>query len=241
VCGRTTSTSPLDRLARSLGVEEIDTPELPLRWNVAPTQPVYAVGTNSAGARKLRALRWGLVPSWANDATIGVGLINARSETLAQRPAFRNLVGGHRVLLPFSGFYEWRRLGTMKQPFYFRARNDEFVVMAGLWDSWRDAEGVVTRTCTIITTAANSTMAPVHHRMPVVLTEDVWAEWIGPGALSEHRLAGLLAPAPDDLLSSHPVSDAVNSAANDTSDLILQVPERHPAPGLFDSSAQIGG
>jgi putative SOS response-associated peptidase YedK len=140
VCGRTTSTTPRDTLAQLLDVDEVDTPELPISWNVAPTQPVYAVATSSSGTRKLRALRWGLVPSWTQDPRIGAKLINARSDTLAQRPAFRPNVSTRRALLPVSGFYEWRRPqpgnSSLKQPFYFHRADDEPLVFAGLWDLW---------------------------------------------------------------------------------------------------------
>jgi putative SOS response-associated peptidase YedK len=223
VCGRTTSTTPRDTLAQLLDVDEVDAPELPISWNVAPTQPIYAVATSSNGNRKLRALRWGLVPSWAKDPRIGAKLINARSETLAQRPAFRPLVSTRRALLPVSGFYEWRRPDTSapasKQPFYFHSADDEPLVFAALWDLWLDAEGRPLRSCTIITTAANKTMAPVHHRMPVILPRGVWDEWLRPGPLGRARLNELLAPAPDDLLDLHPVGSAVNSARNDDPEL----------------------
>jgi putative SOS response-associated peptidase YedK len=227
VCGRSTSTSPRDTLARLLDVDEVEAPELAISWNVAPTQAVYAVATSSGGARMLRALRWGLVPSWAKDPRIGSRLINARSENLEQRPAFRSLVSTRRALLPVSGFYEWRRPGPgsagNKQPFYFHRVDGAPLVFAGLWDIWRDGEGRPLRSCTIITTAANSTMAPIHHRMPVVLPRGAWEEWLQPGPLGGARLDQLLAPAPDDLLDVHPVGSAVNSARNDGPELLSPV------------------
>jgi putative SOS response-associated peptidase YedK len=209
-----------------LAVDEVDAPELPISWNVAPTQPVYAVATSSKGTRKLRALRWGLIPSWAEGPRIGAKLINARSETLAQRPAFRSLVGTRRALLPVSGFYEWRRPEppslAPKQPFYFWRADGQPLVFAGLWDLWLDAEGRPIRSCTIITTAANNTMAPVHHRMPVVLPPSAWDEWLRPGPLGRAQLDELLAPAPDDLLEAHRVGIAVNTAVNDGPHLITE-------------------
>jgi putative SOS response-associated peptidase YedK len=224
VCGRTTSTIPRDALARLLEVDEVDTPELPISWNVAPTRPVYAVATSSGGSRKLRALRWGLVPNWAKDPRAGAKMINARSETLTKRPAFRSLISTRRALLPVSGFYEWRRSQssgpTPKQPFYFHRADGEALVFAGLWDIWYDAESRPLRSCTIITTTANETMAPVHHRMPVVLAQEAWDEWLHPGPLGAGRLDELLAPAPDDLLAIHPVGITVNDARNDGAELI---------------------
>jgi putative SOS response-associated peptidase YedK len=227
VCGRTTSTFPTDTLARLLDIDEVDAPELPISWNVAPTQPIYAVATSSNGARKLRALRWGLLPSWARDPRIGARLINARSETLVQRPAFRSLVGTRRALLPVSGFYEWRRpepgSPAPKQPFYFHRADGEPLVFAGLWDLWHDAEGRPLRSCTIITVAANKTMGPVHHRMPVVLPRGTWDAWLRPEPLSRALLNELLVPAPDDLLDVDPVGSAVNSARNDGPQLLVPV------------------
>jgi putative SOS response-associated peptidase YedK len=202
----------------------VDAPELPVSWNVAPTQPVYTAATSATGTRKLRALRWGLVPNWAKDPRIGARLINARSETLHQRPAFRSLVGARRAIVPVSGFYEWRQpgpeAGSVKQPFYFHPAGGGPLAFAGLWDIWFDAEGQPLRSCTIITTRANEAMAPVHNRMPVVLPPQAWDEWLRPGPLPASRLRELLVPAPADLLSFHPVGLAVNKALNDGPDLI---------------------
>ena len=213
----------------------LDAPELPLSWNVAPTQPVYVAATASDGRRKLRALRWGLVPSWAKDPRIGSKLINARAETLAGRPAFRSLVGSRRGLFPVSGFYEWRRAaqGTKapKQPFYFCRADGEPLVFAALWDIWRDAEGQPWRTCTVVTCAANATMAPVHNRMPVVLPRQAWDEWLAPGPLGPGRLGELLVPAPDDLLEAYAVGVAVNSARNNGPELIQPVTPGEAGPG----------
>jgi putative SOS response-associated peptidase YedK len=225
VCGRTTSTMAQDELVRLFGVDDVDAPVLPARWNVAPTQPVYAVAAGPTGARTLTAPRWGLVPSWAKGPRTGSRLINARAETLTTRPAFRSLVRARRALLPVSGFYEWRRpdpaTGRPKQPFYFCRADGGPLAFAGLWDLWVGAEGHPLRTCTIITTVANSTMTPVHHRMPAVLPPEVWDEWLRPRPLSERRLEELLAPAPDDLLEAHPVGNAVNKASNDGPELVL--------------------
>jgi putative SOS response-associated peptidase YedK len=224
VCGRMTATTPKDTLARVLDVDEVDAPDLPISWNVAPTQPVYLVATSSGGARRLRALRWGLVPSWAKDPRIGGRLINARAETLSRKPAFRSLVDRRRALLPVSGFYEWRRPapenGNVKQPFYFHRPDSGLLVFAGLWDLWLDAEQRPLRSCTVITTMANKTLAPVHHRMPVVLSQHNWDEWLQPGPLPPGRLAELLVPAPEESLDAYPVGEEVNKAGNDGPELI---------------------
>ena len=236
MCGRMTATAPRDTLARVLDVDEVEAPDLPISWNVAPTQPVYLVATSSGGTRRLRALRWGLIPNWAKDPRIGGRLINARAETLSQKPAFRSLVDRRRALLPVSGFYEWRRPapdnGNVKQPFYFRRPDGGLLVFAALWDLWLDAEERPLRSCTIITTSANKTMAPVHQRMPVVLARESWDEWLEPGPLRIGRLAQLLVPAPEESLDAYPVGDDVNKAVNDGPELIEPRSLPEPALGL---------
>jgi putative SOS response-associated peptidase YedK len=237
VCGRTTSTTSREGLALALGVDEVEAPELPISWNVAPTRPVYAVTTGRDGARKLRALSWGLVPSWAQDRRIGARLINARAETVTGKPAFRSAVRSRRALLPVSGFYEWRRPepGTRAhgQPFFFHAADGQPLVFAGLWETWRDAEGHAIHSCSIITTTANQTVAPVHHRMPVVLAPLAWDEWLRPGPLNPSRLGELLVPAPEDLLDGYPVGTAVNNARSDGPHLTFRAsPGRGPAERL---------
>ena len=154
----------------------------------------------------------------------GAKLINARAETLTRRPTFRSLVERRRALVPASGFYEWRRPGpdngNYKQPFYFQRADTGPLVFAGLWDLWQDAEGLPLRSCTIITTSANQMMAPVHHRMPLVLAPENWDEWLRPGPLRTARLAELAVPPPDELLTAYPVGNKVNKALNDGPDLI---------------------
>jgi putative SOS response-associated peptidase YedK len=220
-----TSTTPRNTLAQLLAVDEVDAPELPISWNVAPTQLVYAVAASVGGARKLRALRWGLVPGWAKDARIGSRLINARCESLREKPAFRSLISTRRVLMPVSGFYEWRRpvprVPGLRQPFYFHRADGAPLVFAGLWDLWLDDDGRPLRSCTIITTASNKTLAPVHPRMPVILPPEAWEQWLHPGQPLA-LLDELLVPAADDLLDVHLVGAAVNNAANNGPHLILQ-------------------
>lgn len=238
MCGRTTSTVPRDTLARLLSVDEVDTEELPISWNVAPTQPVYGVAITSGGTRRLRALRWGLVPSSAHDPRIGSRLINARAETLENRPAFRSLLVRRRALLPFSGFYEWHRSGNQRvsrsQPHYFCRADGQPLVFAGLWDTWRNAEGQQLRSCTIVTTAANTLVASVHSRMPVVLHENSWAEWLRRKPLSRDDLRRLLAPTPDGVLTSWPVGLVVNNARADGPELITAAPEQPEALTFAD-------
>jgi len=231
VCGRTASPLSRESLARLLDVDEVVAPELPPRWNVAPTQPVYAL-MRANGLRTLTSLRWGLVPNWAKDPRIGSKLINARAEAISQRPAYRSLLESRRVLLPFSGFYEWQSSDPSKsvrrQPFYFTRCDGAPLVFAGLWDEWADAEGKPIASCTIITTRANEMMAAFHHRMPVILAETSWEEWLGPRPLAGERLEQLLAPAAEDVLSGYPVSPAVNDVRNDRPELIEPVMPQRP-------------
>ncbi len=238
MCGRTTSTVPRDTLARLLSVDEVDTEELPTSWNVAPTQPVYGVAVSSSGTRELRAMRWGLVPSWAHDPRIGSRLINARAETLDERPAFRTLLARRRALLPFSGFYEWRRSGNERvgrsQPHYFCRSDGQPLVFAGLWDIWRDAEGQPLRSCTIITTTANALVASLHSRMPVVLPESSWDEWLRAEPPSQDELRRLFAPTPDGVLTSWLVGLAVNNARVNRPELTLPAAEQPEALTFAD-------
>jgi putative SOS response-associated peptidase YedK len=244
VCGRTTLTLSRDQVAELLCVERVDAPELPPSWNVAPTQPVFVAAVSTASVRQLRALRWGLIPNWAKDPRIGARLINARAETLSAKPAYREGARWRRGLAAFDGFYEWRlaepdavtrhasqpgssrrrnsqgRAGRPSQPYYFRRTDGNPLVFCVLWDIWWDAEGLPLRSFSIVTTRANETMAPVHHRMPVILGPEHWDEWLQPSPLSPHRLGELLVPAADNLLSVHPVSVAVNSALHNGPELI---------------------
>ena len=155
---------------------------------------------------------------------MGARLINARGETAAQRPAFRDTLRQRRTALVFDGFYEWRRPGPggkgPAQPFYFYPADGQPLVLAGLWDTWHDAERRPLRSCAIVTTTANASMAPVHHRMPVVLSRETWDEWLGPGPLKPSRLIELFRPAPDGVLRCHMVSTTVNSARNDGPELV---------------------
>jgi putative SOS response-associated peptidase YedK len=245
VCGRYTSTSTATELAATFAIDEIRTEQLPIRYNVAPTQPVYAVAEGRSsepgrpGPRQWGAFRWGLVPSWAKDVAAGAGMINARSEGIAAKPAFRNALVRRRCLIPADAFYEWQTapaaqaalagLGAtgeapgVKQPYAIRPRGGGAMAFAGLWEVWRppgqpDAELV--RTCTIITTAANSLLAPIHHRMPVVLGPTDWGTWLDRSNQNVDAVLGLLVPAPASDFVVYPVSTRVNRAANDAADLL---------------------
>lgn len=189
------------------------------RFNIAPTQPVWAVRYEDGEARPVE-LRWGLIPSWAKDPSIGNRMINARAETLLEKPAFRQAFAKRRCLVLADGFYEWQGKGKgAKQPFWFRRADGGLITFAGLWEQWISPDGEPIETCTIITTGCNAILRPVHDRMPAIIApadRPVWLDCTNPVSTA----ALLLAPAPDDLLVATPVSTAVNSPANDSAALI---------------------
>lgn len=218
MCGRFTLALSPEDVAALLGLNAALDEDLGLapRWNVAPGQNVLAAAAPEPGAPAEAALfRWGLVPSWADDPAIGNKLINARSETVVEKPSFRDAYRKRRCLVPADGFYEWQRKGEAKQPWIFRAKHEPGFCFAGLWETWNPpAGGAPLHTCTLLTTAANELMAPIHHRMPVIVRGDDRDMWLHAEA-SDHRLRDLAAPPPADLLIARPVSDLVNSPRND--------------------------
>lgn len=255
MCGRYVSVTDPATLMRHFEVDEDRLPDVRAdvrgdvraNWNVAPTTTVPIVvdraPDDATPVRVLRAARWGLVPSWARDPSIGARLINARSETLAQKPSFRAAFRRHRCIVPADGFYEWRRTGTgrgaRKQPYYICARDGAPLAFAGLYEHWRDPSGdddAVLVTCTIITTDANALLAPLHDRMPAVLPHDAWDIWLDPAVDDTDVVGTLLAPAAEDLLAYRPVGTAVGSVRNNGPGLIDEVDvdeaERRAAAGV---------
>jgi putative SOS response-associated peptidase YedK len=186
------------------------------RYNVVPGSRMPVITrkqTNSA-----EVMKWGLVPHWAKDVSIGYKMINARAETVADKPSFKQPFLTQRCLVPASGFYEWQKQNG-KQPYYFHLKNQTLFSFAGLYDEWNDAEGKPLKTYTIITTRANDIMAPVHHRMPVILRQDHEAVWLSSDTKPQ-ILASLLQPLPSQLFEAYPVSSAVNSPKQDSPQLI---------------------
>ncbi|HZT07993.1 MAG TPA: SOS response-associated peptidase [Chloroflexota bacterium] len=190
------------------------------RYNVAPSQDVPVI-VERDGVRSLTHHRWGLIPFWAKDASIGNRLINARAETVATLPAFRDSFAHRRCIVPASRFYEWRRAGKVKVPHAIQ-RNDGFPMsFAGLWSSWRSPETTEpVHTCTIITTTANEAMAPIHDRMPVILDDDALRPWLDPTLADIGELQRLLVPCADDALYAYPISRLVNDVRNDSPRII---------------------
>jgi putative SOS response-associated peptidase YedK len=215
MCGRYTLSSPTDLLADLLELDSV--PELAPRYNIAPTQEAAVVRvTGETGARSLDLLRWGLIPFWAKDPGIGNRMINARAETVAEKPSYRASFKRKRCLVPADGFYEWQATGGRKQPFYFRFEGGGPFALAGLWDRWEKGEGEPVETFTILTTEPNEVVAPVHKRMPVILDREGMATWLDPAIEDAERLTPLLGPFPTSGMEAYPVSTYVNSPGNDT-------------------------
>jgi len=212
MCGRYTLRTPVETLAEEFGISD-PLPEIPTRYNIAPTQEVAAV-LEEDEERKLEMLRWGLIPSWADDPAVGNRMINARSETAAEKPSFRTAFRKRRCLILADGFYEWQKTNGGKQPYYIRMKNGSPFAFAGLWESW-DKYGGEIRSCTILTTDANEMVREVHHRMPVILPPETYDLWLDPDMWETEPLLDLLRPYPDDGMEAYPVSRFVNSPSND--------------------------
>jgi len=221
MCGRFTLTVSGRVLAELFGVEEA--PELDPRYNIAPSQPVLAARVGSSGEREVVPLRWGLIPSWAEDPSIGNRMINARAEGVASKPSFRSAVRRRRCLIAADGFFEWCKVAGGKQPYLIRFADGRPFAFAGLWERWEKGPDPV-ESCTIITTRPNALVAELHDRMPVILASSHFAEWLTPGPVATDRLEALLAPFPADDMASFPVSRRVNSPANDDSGVITPLP-----------------
>ncbi|MHC4064758.1 MAG: SOS response-associated peptidase [Planctomycetota bacterium] len=214
MCGRYTLATPDPDLADLLDLTA--EPTLEPRYNIAPTQPVAVLRTPQVRpVRELELLQWGLVPSWAKDPTIGARMINARSETAAEKPSFRAAFRQRRCLLPADGFYEWQRIGRGKQPHYIRMKGGRPFVFAGLWEHWEGPDGTVIESCTVLTTTPNELIEPLHNRMPVILRTDDSALWLDPEVKDPARIQPLLRPYEAAEMTSHPVSTQVNNPRND--------------------------
>ncbi|HLJ57886.1 MAG TPA: SOS response-associated peptidase [Chthonomonadaceae bacterium] len=230
MCGRYTLRSSTQQIVMRFAVAEVidatfgyDDPAAP-RYNIAPTQPIVVITENSP--RVLVRMRWGLVPSWAKDPSIGSRMINARAETLPEKPAFRTALMRRRCLIPADGFYEWRKegkSGKVRQPVRFRLKDDGLFAFAGLWDEWGAPDGSPLHSCTIITVEANAVVAAVHDRMPAILRREDEAEWLDSSNTAVGDLLPLLAPYPSEEMEAYEVSRRVNSAAAEGPECIKPV------------------
>lgn len=213
MCGRYTIHSSFQVIADLFEVES--GPALVPRYNVAPTQDVPVVRLDQEQHRELVMMRWGLVPYWAKDPKIGNSLINARSESVSEKPAFRNAFQRRRCLVVADGFFEWKKTGASKQPYWIHLKSGEPFALAGLWEYWKAEDGSKAITsCTIVTTAANEFLYDLHDRMPVILPKESHSAWLDPQN-DEPDLKSLLKPYDGSLMAADPVSSVVNSPRND--------------------------
>ena len=221
MCGRFALTTPIPWIAEILYLKNPDSVEsVPPRYNVSPGTDILIVRAKKPTDRNerefaLSRVRWGLVPFWANGADFGARTINARSETAARKPAFRAAFRYRRCLIPADGFYEWSGSGRKKQPWFIHLEHGKAFAFAGLWESWTGADGSVLETCTILTTQANEKLSELHHRMPVILPEASYADWLNPRENHAKTLEPLLKPYSSDAFSYYPVSERVNNPIND--------------------------
>ena len=225
MCGRFTLATPDQDLVVQFNLPDI--PDLQPRYNIAPTQPVAAVRVpTSGGDRELVMLHWGLIPFWAKDPDLGARLINARSETVAERPAFRAAFRRRRCLVPADGFYEWQKQNGTKQPFFIHLQDGRPFAFAGLWEHWQDPDGGIIESCTLLTTQPNELVRPLHNRMPVILHLRNYALWLDPETEDTSVLNRLLEPYPSGEMEAYPVSRYVNSPRNEGPDCIVPLAER---------------
>jgi putative SOS response-associated peptidase YedK len=218
MCGRFTLRTPLEQLIDQFRPSSMPQ-QLPLRFNTAPTQNIAVLRTTDAHSRELTLLRWGLIPSWAKDKSIGNRMINARAETLAIKPSFRTAFKRRRCLVLTDGYFEWKKTKGKKQPYYIRMENERPFVMAGLWERWpgpQDAPlALPLETCTIITVEANEETQSVHGRMPAIINERQIDPWLDTQMQDSDLLTPMLTPLTSDHLRIDPVSTHVNNARND--------------------------
>jgi putative SOS response-associated peptidase YedK len=230
MCGRYTITAAPEVVRTLFHYEE--QPNFPPRFNIAPTQPIAIVRLVD-GKRQFALVRWGLLPSWVKDPKSFALLINARGESVCEKPAFRAAMKRRRCLIPADGFYEWKSVAGRKQPFYVRAKSGAPFAFAGLWETWTGPNGEELDTAAIVTTRANRTLAPIYDRMPVVVPPEAFDLWLDCTKVDAITAAALIAPAPENFFEAYPVSTAVNRTANDSPKLVepLTAPaEAPPAP-----------
>ncbi|MED1203354.1 SOS response-associated peptidase [Heyndrickxia acidicola] len=221
MCGRFTLHASPEELLEYFNILSMDDLELSYRYNIAPGQDILSIVQGKEGNR-VGLLKWGLVPSWAKDSKIGYNMINARAESIHEKPSFKRLIKRRRCIIAADGFYEWKKEGNQKQPYYIRMKNQRLFGFAGLWDRW-EHEGKVLTTCTIITTTPNKLMESIHDRMPVILTKEAQSIWLNRAVEEEATLQPLLTPYDSEEMEAVPVSTRVNYAKIDSADLIQPI------------------
>lgn len=222
MCGRVVMAITPEMLVEVFGLQAV--PSLDPRYNVAPTQNVGVIRCCDDSAHyKYDALKWGLVPSWAPDPTKGSSLINARSETVSEKPSFRHAIKYNRCIVPVSGFYEWSHAGKEKHPHFISLKDSPVMSLAGIWENWKAPDSSVLETFSILTTAANKLLSSLHDRMPVILKPEDYGMWLNRNLHDPHHLEGLYQPYPDDLMTFHEVPLLVNSPRFDSPACIVRV------------------
>jgi putative SOS response-associated peptidase YedK len=235
MCGRYAIISAPEAIRALFAYE--DQPNFPPRYNVAPTQPVPIVRLVE-GKRRFALVRWGFLPAWVKDPRTFSLLINARGESVNEKPAFRLAMRRRRCLFPADGFYEWRQEGRHRRPFFVRAKSGGPLAFAGLWETWMGPNGEELDTATIVTTRANRSLATIHERMPVVIAPDAFDFWLDCRKVDADTAAALIAPAPEHALAAYEISPAVNHVANDSPELIAPAePAGRAATAPADQSA----
>ena len=230
MCGRFTASFEFREIKLLFNLQR-DIPLFARRYNIAPSQEVPVI-IQEEGVNQLKPMKWGLVPSWAPDPSIGARMINARAETITDKPSFKRLAQQRRCLVPANGFYEWRREGNRKVPVWIHLKDRKPFAFAQLWDLWRGPEGETLYTFTIITTVPNALLRPLHNRMPVIFDKLLAKQWLDPVfGPSDATLASILAPYPSALMTAHDVSPLVNKPEYDSADCIKPAP--HPQSRLL--------
>ena len=217
MCGRFALTANSEELANHFNLNQKVT--LGPRYNIAPSQPVSIIRSTTSG-NKLSAVRWGLIPHWAKDEKISYKLINARSETIQEKPSFRDAFKSRRCLIPATGFYEWKHEGRMKQPYYIKMKNGSLFAMAGIWESWQSPQGKTIESCSIITTEPNGIVAKIHDRMPVIIPNQSYGLWL---SSTGNSLQEFLRPHSSFKMTAYPVSGMVNNAKNEGDGCIRKI------------------
>ena len=220
MCGRYTLIADLGDLAQRFEFDGSDFSYDP-GYNIAPTESILTV--RNMGGREAALMKWGLIPFWAKDPKIGSRMINARAETVAEKPAFRNALKKRRCLVLADGYYEWQKTSVGKRPYRIIMKSGEPFAMAGLWETWKDPQGKVVPSCTIITTSANDFLALIHNRMPVILSREYEDLWLDMDIDDGVALTQMLIPSPDDILDAYEVSMMVNNARNDSPEIIARL------------------
>ncbi|MGH6770674.1 MAG: SOS response-associated peptidase [Xanthobacteraceae bacterium] len=240
MCGRYLITTVPEAM-RAL-FKYLEQPNFPPRYNVAPTQPIPIVRLHE-GQRQFALVRWGLIPAWVKDPKAFSLILQARSDSVVDKPSFKNAMKYRRCLIPADGFYDWNEVTNPRRPYLVRPKHGGPVAFAGLWEAWMGPNGEEMETAAVITTDANKTLAPIHHRMPVVIPEEAFDLWLDCRNVDALTAAALLAPAPEDLFEAYEISTAVNRVANDSPELIRPVQRsetreiHEPAPGSAVSAA----